>query len=138
MVFVSVGVLVIVRVFVGVGVMVAVGVNVGKRKEVQVGGKVIVGRGVSVGRGVPAGVCVHVGGRRIGVAVEVGNSIVGGRVGGGKGLKKISGLIKTAVKQAHMLQVNSKTSTVKTSHGETFFIDPLPMRPNCNIPCCPV
>jgi len=62
------------------------------------------------------------------VAVEVGISMVGGRVGGGKGLKKMSGFKKTVAKQAHMLQVRSKTSTVNTSHNALFFIGCLPIK----------
>jgi len=69
-----------------------------------------------------------VGGKRIGVAVEVGISMVGGSVGGGKGLIKTLGLTKTVAKQAHVLQVRSKTSAVNTSHKAIFFIGCLPIK----------
>jgi len=66
---------------------------VGVTDGVSVGVRVFVGLGVSVMVGVQVGVRVEATGR--GVFVGVGEGIVGTRVGGGKGLRGLKGLIAT-------------------------------------------
>lgn len=72
----------------GVGEISGVLVAVNRLKGVSVGIDVEVGRGVKVVVGSSVGIGVQVAGRTLrGVEVTVGKASVGGKVGGGNGLK---------------------------------------------------
>jgi hypothetical protein len=83
------------------------GVSVGKGVAEGSGVKVIVGSGDGDG--------VQVSGNKLrGVGVDVGKAIVGGKVGGGKGLRSESGLMKIAKNPAVTHTTISRTRTVST------------------------
>jgi hypothetical protein len=88
-----------------------------------------VGKGVLEGCGVTVtwGVGVQVDGMRTGVGVEVGMSMVGIKVAGGKGLREEFGLLKMVAITMMMITVPIRTSMERTSQTLIFsFIDRSP------------
>lgn len=114
---VTVGVDVIVGVSVGVLVGVAVSVKVGSTNSVEVGMAVEDACSVTAAAATPPGrVAVQVGGSRRGVMVAVGNTSVGGSVGGGKGLIDIVGSINIAMYTVNRTIPATSNTTARMFH----------------------
>jgi hypothetical protein len=125
----------------GVDVAVAGGVGVGEGVQVATVNPVAVGKGVEVGLNVACSkaltVGVQVGGRLRKVAVEVGNSMVGGNAGGGNGLNGLSGLINIEANTNTMPINASKATMDKMFQMETFIRPPFsPQLVNVRLDYC--
>jgi hypothetical protein len=84
--------------------------------------------------GITDGIGVQVGGRRTGVQVDVGTSIVGGNVAGGNGFRDEVGSLKMEKTTMMMTTVANNTIMERMSHiFKLIFMTCSPLNQGCSI-----